>query len=265
MMSKTVGIKFINEDRLYYVKSDIEDELSNDTFVVVSTESGLKYAKCYSIIDEDVTRNCVIGDVIRVATLEDEKNNEKNILDQNKAFDKCKQLVDRYKLNMKLIKAEFTFDRSQLLINFFSEERVDFRELAKQMASIYKTRIEFRQVGIRDKARIVGGIGPCGRKLCCSSYLHDFDTISISMAKNQMIALNPNKINGVCGRLLCCLNYEDELYKEYRKLIPNVGKKVIIDDKEAKVVQVDLYNQKYVVEFEDKTLKEIVVSNSGTD
>ena len=166
---------------------------------------------------------------------------------------------------MKLIKAEFTFDRSQLLINFFSEERVDFRELAKQMASIYKTRIEFRQVGIRDKARIVGGIGPCGRKLCCSSYLHDFDTISISMAKNQMIALNPNKINGVCGRLLCCLNYEDELYKEYRKLIPNVGKKVIIDDKEAKVVQVDLYNQKYVVEFEDKTLKEIVVSNSGTD
>lgn len=264
-MSKVIGVRFNDDDKLYYVKSEIEDILLTGINVIVSVETGLKFAIVCSILDEDIAENCLAGDVLRIANEADEKVNSKNIIDQKKALDKCKSLVSKYKLNMKPIKAEFTFDRTQLLVNFFSEERVDFRELAKQMASIYKTRIEFRQVGIRDKARIIGGIGPCGRKLCCSAFLHDFDSISISMAKNQMIALNPNKINGVCGRLLCCLNYEDELYKEYRKFIPNVGKKVMIDGKSAKVIQIDLYNQKYIVEFEDKTQKEIVVSNNGTN
>lgn len=261
MMSKLIGIKFDSNERLYYVASDIESDISVGDDLIVSTESGVKYAKVTNISDNEEISKVAIGDVMRIATEEDKNNHLKNLSDQIKALDKCKKLAQKLGLTMKPIKTEFTFDRSQLLINFFSDERVDFRELAKQMASIFKTRIEFRQVGIRDKAKIVGGIGPCGRKLCCSSFLYDFDSISISMAKNQMIALNPTKINGECGRLLCCLNYEDELYKEYRQNLPNVGKKLTIDGKSAKVVQIDLYNQKYVVEFEDKTQKEIVVKD----
>lgn len=263
-MSKLIGIKFDSNERLYYVVSDIDDNISTKENVIVSTESGVKYARVSNIYDDTKNTDVAIGDVMRVATEEDKANHLKNLSDQKRALDKCRNLAQKLKLNMNPIKTEFTFDRTQLLINFFSDERVDFRELAKQMASIFKTRIEFRQVGIRDKAKIVGGIGPCGRKLCCSSFLYDFDSISISMAKNQMIALNPTKINGECGRLLCCLNYEDEMYKEYRKNLPNVGKKMIVDGKEAKVVQIDLYNQKYVVEFADKTQKEIVVKD-GTD
>ncbi len=257
-MKKVVGINFNGDERLYYASSENVPDICDSNCVVVSTEAGIKYAYVVSIIEclDDMP---VFGNIIRIADETDRQAHNKNIIDQRRAFDKCKKLVTKYNLNMKPIKTEFSFDRSQLLINFFSEERVDFRELAKQMASIFKTRIEFRQIGVRDKARIIGGIGPCGRRLCCSSFLYDFDSISISMAKNQMLALNPNKINGVCGRLLCCLKYEDDIYKEYRKTMPSVGKKIEVDGKQAKVIQVDLYNQKYTVEFEDKNQKIIVV------
>ena len=148
---------------------------------------------------------------------------------------------------MKFLDAFFTFDRKQLVFQFLSDNRVDFRELAKSLASIYKTRIELRQVGVRDKAKNISGIGQCGRKLCCSSFLSDLDSVAIAQVKNQNLSLNPNKINGLCGRLLCCLKYEDDLYTEYRKGLPEVGDKVKYDDEEGIVISIDIPNRKYVM------------------
>lgn len=152
----------------------------------------------------------------------------RNIQDEKKALEKCRELALKENLNMTIIDANYNFDKSQLIFRFLADERIDFRKLAKDLASNLKTRIELRQIGVRDKAKEIGGIGPCGRILCCSSFLTNFESVSINMAKNQGIALNPTKINGVCGRLLCCLNYENEQYMEVRKNIPDVGKKVKI-------------------------------------
>ena len=186
-------------------------------------------------------------DVIRVATKTDYKKYLSNIKDAKKALVKCNELVDKYGLLMKIIDVNYTFDREQLIFRFLSDDRVDFRQLAKDLGSIYKTRIELRQVGIRDKAKEIGGIGPCGRKLCCNSFLTEFDSVSINMAKNQNLSLNPSKINGVCGRLLCCLKYENDIYTEYKKDLPDVGNKIKTDEYEGKVISVDVFNKVYKV------------------
>ena len=151
---------------------------------------------------------------------------------------------------MTIMDAFYTFDRSQLIFRFIADDRVDFRQLAKDLGSAFKTRIELRQVGIRDKAREIGGIGPCGRKLCCTTFLTDFDSVSINMAKNQSLALNPSKINGSCGRLLCCLKYEDDNYLDYKKGLPEVGSIVTIEAGKGKVVSVNLFKRKYNVFIE---------------
>ncbi len=164
---------------------------------------------------------------------------------------------------MNIIDATYNFDKSQLLFRFLSDERVDFRNLAKELGAKLRTRIELRQIGIRDKAKEIGGIGPCGRFLCCSTFLINFDTVSISMAKNQGLALNPTKINGVCGRLLCCLNYENEQYLEARKDIPDVGKKVMINGKEGKVITSEPLLYKYKVLVDDELI-EVDKKNDST-
>ena len=166
---------------------------------------------------------------------------------------------------MQIIDASFTFDRDQLMFYFLSDSRVDFRELAKALASIYKTRIELRQVGVRDRAKEAGGLGLCGRCLCCSQFLYDFDSVSINMAKNQNLSLNPSKINGVCGRLLCCLKYENECYCEYRKGMPDVGDKVETEDGIGKVVSIDVISGKYKVEVPDVGLVDMVRDNNGSN
>ena len=150
---------------------------------------------------------------------------------------------------MYILDASYTFDRSQLIFKFIANDRVDFRKLAKELASMYKTRIELRQVGVRDKAREIGGCGQCGQPLCCARFLKDMDLVSINMAKNQNIALNPSKINGVCGRLLCCLKYEDENYKECRKCLPKLGSKVMTEKGEGKVISVDVLKKQYEVDI----------------
>ena len=147
---------------------------------------------------------------------------------------------------MKFLDAYFTFDKKQLFFQFLADNRVDFRELAKSLASIYKTRIELRQVGVRDKAKEISGIGPCGRKLCCSNFLNDMDSVGIAQVKNQNLALNPNKINGLCGRLLCCLKFEDDLYTEYRKNLPEVGDHITYNNESGTVLSIDIPNRKYV-------------------
>ena len=153
---------------------------------------------------------------------------------------------------MTILDANYNFDRTQLLFRFVADERVDFRQLAKNLGSIFRTRIELRQIGIRDKAKEIGGIGPCGRLLCCSSFLTTFDSVTINMAKNQNVSLNPSKINGVCGRLLCCLKYENDYYIELKNKIPKAGDKVEIAQGSGKVISVNLLKQNYVVELENK-------------
>ena len=160
---------------------------------------------------------------------------------------------------MKLIDSYYTFDRKQLVFQFLADNRVDFRELAKQLAAIYKTRIELRQVGVRDKAKEVSGIGQCGRKVCCSTFLSDLDSVGIAQVKNQNLALNPAKINGLCGRLLCCLKYEDDLYSLYRKDLPEVGDKISNKEVTGTVISIDIPRRKYVIMTEDNNKIEIEV------
>jgi cell fate regulator YaaT (PSP1 superfamily) len=164
---------------------------------------------------------------------------------------------------MSLINAYYNFDRSLLYFQFVSDERVDFRDLAKELASIYKTRIELRQIGVRDKAKYIGGCGPCGKELCCRQFLKDFESVSINNVKNQNLSLNPSKINGVCGRLLCCMKYEDECYKELRKDMPTIGKMVETDQGKVKVISIDILKQTYRVDLGDKGIIECEVNGSN--
>ena len=202
-MVEVVNIMFKDSNKTYYFSPNGIKLHDNDK-VIVNTERGMQLATVVGEIEKIEEKKLVskLKDVLRKATSEDIKENEKNIRDSERALEKCRELVEKNKLEMKVIDASFTFDRSQLLFRFLSDNRVDFRVLAKDLAAIYRTRIELRQVGVRDKAKEVGGIGPCGREFCCAKFLNDFDSVSINMAKNQSIALNPSKINGVCGRLL---------------------------------------------------------------
>ncbi len=240
---KIVGVKFNNNTKVYYFNSNGLDLKVNLT-VIVNTDKGLKFGKIVEIVDSK-RENDAYPEVVRVATKKDFQQHLRNIQDEKKALEKCRELSFKENLNMTIIDANYNFDKSQLIFRFLADERIDFRKLAKDLASNLKTRIELRQIGVRDKAKEIGGIGPCGRILCCSSFLTNFESVSINMAKNQGIALNPTKINGVCGRLLCCLNYENEQYMEVRKNIPDVGKKVKINGKEGKVISSEPLAGKY--------------------
>ena len=176
---------------------------------------------------------------------------------------KARDLVDELKLDMHILDASYTFDRKQLLFNFTADERVDFRELAKRLASIYKTRIELRQIGVRDKAKEVGGLGPCGRMLCCNTFLTDLNSVTINMAKNQMLALNPTKINGSCGRLLCCLGYEDIVYTKLRNNLPDIGDSFKNNLVNGKVVNIDILRQKIYVEDAQNNIVEVSLKDGS--
>ena len=247
-MISVCGIKFIDKGRVYYFnKNDIS--VSYNTNVIVETERGLQFG-IVEIEEKVIDENNLISplkNVIRIASKHDLKTHQKNEKDSSYALERAKYLVEELNLKMKIIDASYTFDRKQLLFNFIADERIDFRELAKRLASIYKTRIELRQIGIRDKAKEIGGLGPCGRFLCCNSFLTDLNSVTINMAKNQALALNPTKINGVCGRLLCCLAYEDEVYTELKKGLPNIGDEFKKNDKIYKVVDVDILKRKITI------------------
>lgn len=238
---KLYSIIFKNNGKSYYFTSNEIFEVGD--YVIVDTEKGLQYGQINNIINEteDLDKYKTI---IRKANKKDEETYYELLKEADKALHKCKEIISKLELNMNVISANFTFDKSQLLFSFVSEERVDFRELAKKLASIYHTRIELRQVGARDKAKEVGGIGVCGQNICCSRYLDHIDAISMNMAKNQNLALNPSKINGVCGRLLCCLLYEDENYIECSKDMPSVGQTIKTNNGEGKVISVDVLNRK---------------------
>ena len=252
---KTVNVVFKDGGKQYVVfDNNLEIEVSDN--VIVDTERGQQFGKVVSIGKDD---NKDHSYVIKVATASDEKQNQKNIKDAKNAINKANELIEKLELDMKLIDSYYTFDRKQLVFQFLSDNRVDFRELAKQLAAIYKTRIELRQVGVRDKAKEISGIGPCGRKLCCSTFLNDLDSVGIAQVKNQNLALNPSKINGLCGRLYCCLKYEDDLYSLYRKDLPEVGDKVKRDGVEGTVISLDIPRRKYTVLTEEENKREVIV------
>ena len=257
-----VGIKLNENGNTYYFDSN---GLNLNVFdnVIVETEKGLQFGVvAVNSIDGSDGKGLEYKKVIRIANDNDYKKYVNNIKDADKAVVKCNELISQYNLDMRIIDASYTFDKGQLIFRFVSDSRVDFRQLAKDLGAIFKTRIELRQVGIRDKAKEIGGFGPCGRKLCCNNFLTEFDSVSINMAKNQNLSLNPTKINGVCGRLLCCLKYENDNYTEYKKGLPDVGRRVMTAKGEGKVLSVDVFNRTYKVLLPDG---EIIVEEKSKD
>jgi len=256
-MSNVYGITLGNEGKIYYFNGN-DLEIENDTKVVVETEKGIQLGKVmYKAEPEKVKIDVeTMKNVVRVATDEDYDTYLKNLGDASKCLTKARNIVKELEMDMNILDANYTLDRKQLLFNFIADERVDFRELAKRLAALYKTRIELRQIGARDKARIICGIGQCGRTLCCSSFLNHIDSVTMNMAKNQGIALNPSKINGLCGRLLCCLTYEDEEYARCQQGLPSVGQTIKSEYGSGKVVSVDILNRKYKLDV-DGVIREI--------
>lgn len=256
------GVIFKDDGKVYYFKAE-DFTCPKNVTVIVETEKGLQFGKVVTEVEElkgvDKSR---IKDIIRISTKDDYNQYTKNLRDAKEAQSYVNKCIKDLDLNMNVIDTSFTFDRKQLLVNFISDERVDFRELAKLMAAKYRTRIELRQVGARDKAKKVGGIGVCGRELCCKGFLNNMQSVSINMAKNQNIALNPSKINGSCGRLLCCLSYEDEEYQSCMKGMPQLGDNVKTEFGEGNVISLDILNRKYKVNI-NNDIKEIELDKNG--
>ena len=256
-----VGVKFNDKGKKYFFESG-DISLKENITVIVETEKGLQFGKVVSCNEEYEDKN--IKKVIRKSTKRDYLKHLNNLKDAKYALNKCRELVNNSGLGMVIIDANYTFDRNQLIFRFIADERVDFRQLAKELGTIFKTRIELRQIGIRDKAKEIGGVGPCGRKMCCCAFLNEFDSVSINMDKNQNLALNQQKINGACGRLMCCLKYEDDCYSEYKKGLPELGKKVKIGNKEGRVVSVDIFNKCYKILTDANELIEFSLEENGS-
>ena len=230
-MAKVIGVRFRNAGKVYYFAPG-KLRIRQGDHVVVETARGIEYG--YVVLGvKDVEESKIIQPlkpVMRVATPEDDEKARKNKEKEREAFKICLEKIRKHELEMKLIDAEYTFDNNKVLFYFTADGRIDFRELVKDLAAVFKTRIELRQIGVRDETKILGGIGTCGRPLCCHSYLSDFVPVSIKMAKEQNLSLNPTKISGVCGRLMCCLKNEQETYEELNSHLPNVGDFVTTPD-----------------------------------
>ncbi len=226
-MAVVVGVRFKKAGKIYYFNPE-DIGIERDDAVIVETARGIEFGIVVvgpkQMDEKDLT--APLKSVIRKANSEDIDKQEKNKLKEIETFDICLEKIEKHKLEMKLIEVEYTFDNNKVIFYFTSEGRVDFRELVKDLASIFKTRIELRQIGVRDEAKMIGGLGPCGRTLCCSTFLGEFEPVSIKMAKEQDLSLNPTKISGICGRLMCCLKYEYETYEEILEKLPALGAKV---------------------------------------
>lgn len=226
-MKIIIGVRFRQAGKVYYFDPG-EKELERGQHVIVETAKGVEYGTVV-LSNREMSEDKIVAPlkgIIRVATEEDEEEERKNREKEKEAYKICVQKIAKHKLEMKLIEAEYTFDNNKLLFYFTADGRIDFRELVKDLASVFRTRIELRQIGVRDETKIRGGIGICGRPLCCHTYLSEFAPVSIKMAKEQNLSLNPTKISGVCGRLMCCLKNEEEAYEELNSNLPNVGTRV---------------------------------------
>ena len=240
-MVKVAGVRFKTAGKIYYFDPDTFDVKNGDN-VIVETARGMEYGTVTNDIQEVNESEIVapLKKIIRIATPEDDKKHKENVKKKERALQLCQEKIDKHGLVMKLIDVEYTFDNSKIIFYFTADGRVDFRELVKDLASVFKMRIELRQIGVRDEAKMMGGIGGCGRSLCCNSWLADFEPVSIKMAKVQNLSLNPTKISGICGRLMCCLKYENDIYMEMRKGMPEVGERIKTPDGLAKVIDTNI-------------------------
>ena len=260
-MIKVTGVRFRQAGKVYYFDPK-NLKLERGSHVIVETARGIEYGTVI-VPPKDITDDEVVQPlktVIRVATPEDDRIEEKNHEKEKDAYKICLEKIAKHKLDMKLVEAEYTFDNNKLLFYFTADGRIDFRELVKDLAAVFRTRIELRQIGVRDETKIMGGYGICGRQLCCHTFLSEFAPVSIKMAKEQNLSLNPTKISGVCGRLMCCLKNEEETYEYLNSRLPNVGDYVTTDDGlKGEVSAVNVLRQlvKVLVEVNDeKELRE---------
>ena len=230
-MAKVIGVRFQNAGKLYFFDPGPYWPTAGD-FVIVETARGVEFGEVVTGVKEiaDEQLSAPLKQVIRIASAQDVQHAKDNERAEKEAYTICQQKIGDHKLDMKLVSVEYTFDNSKILFYFTANGRVDFRSLVKDLASVFKTRIELRQIGVRDEAKMLGGLGPCGRPICCGAFLGDFQPVSIKMAKEQNLSLNPTKISGVCGRLMCCLKYEQDNYEQTRKQMPKVGKEVTTPD-----------------------------------
>lgn len=258
MMVKVIGVRFRQAGKIYnFDPLDFKIEVGNN--VIVETARGIEYGKVVQSVKEKNEEDVImpLKPVIRVATEEDDKIAKQNKDKEKKAFFICKEKIKKHGLEMKLIDTEYTFDNNKVLFYFTADGRIDFRELVKDLASVFKTRIELRQVGVRDETKMLGGIGICGRPLCCSTYLSEFIPVSIKMAKEQNLSLNPTKISGICGRLMCCLKNEQEAYEYLNSNLPNVGETVkTFDGLKGEVKSVNVLRQKVKIVIEQNDERE---------
>ncbi|MBY0124481.1 stage 0 sporulation family protein [Bacillus sp. S/N-304-OC-R1] len=275
-MYDVVGVRFKKAGKIYYFDPG-GLEVEKDDFVIVETVRGVEYGKVVvppkKVDEHDVV--LPLKKVLRIADQKDKLIVEENRQAAKEAYEVCNEKVNTHQLDMKLVDVEYTFDRNKVIFYFTADGRVDFRELVKDLAAIFRTRIELRQIGVRDEAKMLGGIGPCGRMLCCSTFLGDFDPVSIKMAKDQNLSLNPTKISGLCGRLMCCLKYENDEYEEAKAQLPDLGEWIQTPEGPGKVVglnilervlQVDVTAAERVLEYTlDELVKQGAVSVQSTD
>ncbi|HHT97511.1 MAG TPA: stage 0 sporulation family protein [Clostridiales bacterium] len=262
-MIKVIGVRFRKAGKIYFF-DPVDFKIEINEYVIVETARGIEYGKVVlgerHVEDSQVVQP--LKPVLRVATEEDKKTEKRNREKEIEAFDICLSKIKEHKLDMKLIDSEFTFDNNKVLFYFTADKRIDFRDLVKDLASIFKTRIELRQIGVRDETKILGGIGICGRSLCCNTFLYDFAPVSIKMAKEQNLSLNPTKISGVCGRLMCCLKNEEEAYEELNNKLPDIGNEVLVIEEKLKgeVLSVSVLKQNVkvivVLENDEKEVRE---------
>lgn len=240
-MVKVAGVRFKTAGKVYYFDpADVDVKMGDN--VIVETARGMEYGTVTMDVAEVSEKDIVapLKKIVRIANEKDQKQHIENVKKKERAMALCQEKVDKHGLVMKLIDVEYTFDNSKIVFYFTADGRVDFRELVKDLAGVFKMRIELRQIGVRDEAKMLGGIGSCGRSLCCHSWLADFEPVSIKMAKVQNLSLNPTKISGICGRLMCCLKYENDIYMELRKGMPDVGEKIKTPDGLAKVIETNI-------------------------
>ncbi|WP_010285186.1 PSP1 domain-containing protein [Bacillus timonensis] len=275
-MYDVVGVRFKKAGKIYYFDPN-GFTIPDGEYVIVETVRGIEFGKVV-INKKQVDENDIVlplKKVIRIADSKDRLIVEENKHAAKEAYDVCQEKVVEHSLDMKLVDVEYTFDRNKVIFYFTADGRVDFRELVKDLAAIFRTRIELRQIGVRDEAKMLGGIGPCGRMLCCSTFLGDFEPVSIKMAKDQNLSLNPTKISGLCGRLMCCLKYENDEYESAKEQLPDLGEMIETTSGKAKVVglnilervlQLELVGRERVVEYTwEELLKEGAISIQATE
>ncbi|SES23204.1 Cell fate regulator YaaT, PSP1 superfamily (controls sporulation, competence, biofilm development) [Gracilibacillus ureilyticus] len=252
-MIEVIGVRFKKAGKIYYFDPG-EITLTTEDYVIVETVRGVEFGKVV-VANKQVDEEDIVLPLKKVIRMANEK--DKMLVLENKevaeeAYNTCQVKIKEHQLEMNLVDVEYTFDRNKVIFYFTADGRVDFRNLVKDLASVFKTRIELRQIGVRDEAKLLGGIGPCGRMLCCSTFLGDFEPVSIKMAKDQSLSLNPSKISGLCGRLMCCLKYENDDYETAKRELPDLGQHIQTNFGKGKVVGLNILERLIQIEIPEK-------------